>query len=176
MLVPLLLYEKWNKEMTDVGDDELAVIGTMCQPLRRMPRGDKTAAVGIMCHLSRHSYIRRQNYLPFLKIKLLRITESLRNTFLYIYWSEIFILNLFVLSVTISMFPSLTRYLNLKTLKVCDSALQKIYQRLLKSKKHRQMPMLFFMHISLYFKQYFIGIDFIIIKILKKYYAKSWHL
>jgi len=29
------------------------------------------------------------------------------------------------------------------------------------------------MHISLYFKQYFIGIDFIIIKILKKYYAKS---
>ena len=29
------------------------------------------------------------------------------------------------------------------------------------------------MHISLYFKRDFIGIDFIIIKILKKYYAKS---
>ncbi len=32
-------------------DDELAVIGTMCQPLRRMPRGDKTAAVSMMCQV-----------------------------------------------------------------------------------------------------------------------------
>jgi len=34
-------------------DDELAVIGTMCQPLRRMPRGDKSAAVSMMCPVFR---------------------------------------------------------------------------------------------------------------------------
>jgi hypothetical protein len=39
--------------LTDVEDDRTAVIGTMCQPLRRMPRGDKTAAVSMMCQVFR---------------------------------------------------------------------------------------------------------------------------